>query len=119
MKLQTLKIAKLAARLLVASLAAIIPVKSMAHDTGYVDAEILVNLLPLLHSHQVYQYGYSSYYPHQIERHHKHHKVRHGHHKHYKSRHGHHKYKRHHQPERVVRSYDRYSDNKIIHKHFK
>ena len=109
MKLQTLKIAKLSALVLVASLAATIPVKSMAHDTGHMNAEILVNLLPLLHSHQVYQYGHSSYYPRHIERHHKH----------YKSRHGHHKYKRHHQPERVVRSYDRYSDNKIIHKHFK
>jgi hypothetical protein len=109
MKLQTLKIAKLSALVLVASLAATIPVKSMAHDSGHINAEILVNLLPLLHSHQVYQYRHSTYYPRQIERHHKPHKARHGHHRDV----------RNHQPRRIVRSYDRYSDNRIIRKHFK
>ncbi len=111
MKLQTLKIVKLSALVLVASLAATVPVKSMAHDSGHINAEILINLSPLLHTHQVHQYGHSTYYPRQIERHHKHHKAR------YYDRRYHHA--RHHQPERIVRSYDRYSDNKIIRKHFK
>jgi hypothetical protein len=112
MKLQTLKIAKLSALVLVASLAATIPVKSMAHDTGHINAEILVNFLPLLHSHQVYLYEESRHYPRQIEHYHKHHK-------HHKARNNHHRYERDHQPRRIVRSYDGYSDNRIIYKHFK
>jgi hypothetical protein len=112
MKLQTLKIAKLSALVLVASLAATVPVKSMAHDTGHINAEILVTLLPLRHSHQVHQYGHSRYYPHPIKYHHNH--------KHHKARYDDRRYvhARHHQPKRIVRSYDRYSDNKIIRKHF-
>jgi hypothetical protein len=109
MKLQILKIAKLSALILTASLAATLPVKSMAHDSGYINAEILVNLLPLLNTHHIHEYQRSNYYPHKVMRHHRHHHPR----------HSHQRYVRDHQPRRIVRSYNDYSDNKIIRKHFK
>jgi hypothetical protein len=114
MKNQTLKIVKLSALVLVASLAATLPVKSMAHDTVY-STEILVSLLPLLNSHHVHEYGHiheyerSNHYPHKV----KHHK------KYYNPRYGYQSHHWGHQPKRIVRSYEGYSDNKIIHKHFK
>lgn len=109
MKTQTLKILKLSTLVLVASFAATLPVKSMAHNTGHINAEILVNLLPLVNTHHIHEYQRSNYYPHKIKRHQKHNQPRYSHQRH----------ERHHQPKRIVRSYDGYSDNKIIRKHFK
>lgn len=98
--LKSLKISSLAA---IALVAATLPGVSMAHEYQYSSGRVLIQMLPLFDLHDGH--------------HHRHHDevryvpVREKHH------HGHHYYQ--HQPKRVVRSHEGYSDNKIIYKRFK
>lgn len=112
MKIKTLKTVKISTLVFIAAMAGTLPATSMAHDNGQTQVDVLLHLLPLLSTQHVHEHNYI--YEHDY-RHHRPHKVKHFH-KHPRRGYG---YDRGYHQGPVVRSYERYSDNKIIKKHFK
>lgn len=109
MKSKTLNIVKLSTLVLVASLATTIPVKSMAHSSGHLNTEILLSLPLLLNAQHTHEYEQRRHYQHDTR----------SHYDYKKPGHRHQSSVRHYPPKRQVHSYDGYSNDRIIYKHFK
>ncbi len=111
MKIKTLKTVKISTLVFIAAMAGTLPATSMAHDNGQTQVDVLLHLLPLLsaqhvHEHDyVYEHNYRHHHPHKVKQFRQYPTRRYGH-------------GRNHYQGPVVRSYERYSDNKIIRKHF-
>lgn len=123
MKVQNLKKMKISAAIVISSLAGMLPVTAMAHNTGYQQPVITVNWLPLLNPGYYHDHQHRVIYPpahyYQNNHHSRHHPKRHQHHHNSGHQHSGHHQSGQHQPERVIRSHDGYANDVIIRKHFK
>lgn len=115
MTIKTAKSVKVSAFVLLTAITGMLPVTSMAHSNASYEADILLNLLPLISMQHEHHHDYGHHHPRQNHhRHHQPHRARHTHH------HPGHRYvyeKKHHSRP-VVRNHEGYSHNKIIRKHF-